>query len=254
MKMLERRHAILDILQKEGSADINELAERLGVSSMTIRRDLKELAGGGSISILQGVAMLNDGVLCEYNMLVKHDIAVEEKRSIARRCLGFIQDGDSIFLDAGTTAKEFATLVRRSNKSITVLTHSLLAANELTGSRHASMIMCPGEYRDMSIAFMGPLADDFIRKFQIDTLFLTTEGVDLEGGVSVVDIADGHTKRVLMEQAKRVILMADSLKFGKSFFYKVAPIDEIDVIVTDANLNEDLYHAFQSVCKEIVLA
>lgn len=254
MKMVERRHAILEILQKEGSADINELAECLNVSSMTIRRDLKELAGSGSISILQGVAMLNDGALCEYNMLVKHDIAVDEKRSIARRCLDFIQDGDSVFLDAGTTAKEFATLVRRSNKSINVLTHSLLAANELTGSRHASMVMCPGEYRDMSIAFMGPLTDDFIRKFQIDTLFLTIEGVDLNGGVSVVDIADGHTKRVLMDQAKRVILMADSSKFGKSFFYKVAPLEEVDVIVTDENLDDKTFEAYSSVCKQVIRA
>lgn len=254
MNIIERRRVILDTLQQDGSADITGLAKKLGVSSMTIRRDLKELAGSGSITITQGTAVLNDGALREYNMLVKHDIAVEEKRRIARYCLKYVTDGSSLFLDAGTTTRELATLIARNGKSVNIMTHSLLAANELTGLKGSSMIMCPGEYRDMSMAFMGPLTDDFVRKFQIDVLFLSTEGIDCCGGVSVVDVADGHAKKVLIEQAKLVVLMVDSSKFEKAFFYQVASLGDIDVVVTDTNLSDSLYEEYRSACREIVRA
>lgn len=252
MKIVERRRYILDILQDQGSADISELAERLGVSSMTVRRDLKELMGNGSITITQGTAVLNDGALREYNMLVKHDINVEEKRRIARKCFEYVSDGDSIFLDAGTTVKELAQLICQCDKSVNIMTHSLLAANELTGIKGSRMIMCPGEYRAMSMAFMGPLADDFIKRFQIDVLFLSIEGIDLATGISVVDIDDGHSKKVLIEQAKSVVLMTDSSKFQKSFFYKIAPLSMIDLIVTDDGLQDTVFEEYRQAGLNII--
>ncbi len=228
---------MLEVLQEEESVEINELAQRLGVSSMTVRRDLKELTENGSVSISQGVVMLNDGALREYDMLLKHDINVEQKRAIALRCLDYISEGDSVFLDAGTTVKELAQLLGRK-RNINVLTHSLLVANAVANIRGVRTIMCPGEYRDMSMAFMGPLTDDFVKRFQIDILFLSVEGVSLEHGVSVIDVLDGHSKRTLIEQAKQVILMADSSKFGSSYFYKIASLPEINRIVTDAYLDD----------------
>lgn len=252
MKIVERRRYILDILQGQGSADINELAGRLGVSSMTVRRDLKELMGNGSITITQGTAVMNDGALREYNMLVKHDINVDEKRRIAHKCFDYVNDGDSIFLDAGTTVKELAHLICQRGKSVNIMTHSLLAANALTGMKDSRMIMCPGEYRAMSMAFMGPLADDFIKRFQIDVLFLSIEGIDLVNGVSVVDIDDGHSKKVLIDQAKRVVLMADSSKFRKSFFYRIAPLSKVDLIVTDTDLDNAVYEEYRQAGHDII--
>ena len=252
LKIVERRRIILEVLQQKGSADINELSERLHVSSMTVRRDLKELAGTGSISIRQGTAVLNDGALREYNMLVKHDINIEEKRRIAQKCFEYVSDGDSIFLDAGTTVKELAELICRCNESVNILTHSLLAANALRGINNSRLIMCPVEYRDMSMAFLGALADDFIQRFQIDVLFLSTEGVSISDGLSVVDVADGHAKRIMIEHAKKVVLMADSSKFEKTFFYKIAPVSSIDVIVTDTDLDDSQYEEYQLAGVEVV--
>lgn len=243
MKIVERRKVILGFLQEHESMEINDIAKRLNVSSMTIRRDLKELTENGSVSIKQGVVVLNEGSLREYDMILKHDINVGQKRAIAKQCLDHINEGDSIFLDAGTTVKELAHLLDR-RRNINVLTHSLLAANAIAGARGLRTIMCPGEYREMSMAFMGPLTDDFIKGFQIDTLFLSVEGVSLENGVSVIDVLDGHSKRALIDQAKHVILMADSSKFGKSYFYKIAALSEIDRIVTDGNLDDAIYDEY----------
>ena len=251
MKIVDRRRVILETLQESGSAEIDELAKKTGVSSMTVRRDLKELASRGSVSVLRGTAVLNDGALREYNMLVKHEINIEEKRRIARRALEYISDGDSIFLDAGTTVRELALLVAGKG-GINVMTHSLLAADALVGSKGARVIMCPGELREMSMAFMGPLTDDFVSMFEIDVQFLSVEGISLEDGVSVIDVSDGHSKKVLIERAKKVVLLADNSKFEKSFFYKVAPLSKVDVVLTDVGMADETYEEYSANGVEVI--
>ncbi len=133
----------------------------------------------------------------------------------------------------------------RSKKNLIVMTHSLLAANALANAKKIKHIMCPGEFREQSMAYMGPLTDEFIENFQIDTLFLCVEGIDVEQGVSVVDILDGNTKKVLVKKARKVICIADHSKFNKSFFYKIAPLTDIDLIITDDGLDDDTKKQFE---------
>ena len=95
---------------------------------------------------------------------------------------------------------------------------------------------------------------DFIQHFQIDTLFLSLEGIDLTDGLSVVDVQDGHTKKVLVEKAKRVICMADHSKFNKSFFYKIAPITDVDLVITDDGLDAATQELFRQNNIPLVLA
>ena len=245
MKIVERKQVILNELREHGKADINQLAEDLDVSSMTIRRDLKKLVENGTVTISQGVAVLNDGTLQEYTMEFKHQTNLEEKRRIARKAFEFVSEGESVFLDAGTTVKELAQLMNRM-KNVNIMTHSLLAANAVTHlNDNARLIMCPGEYREMSLAYMGPLTDDFVQRFQIDVLFLSTEGVSLSGGVTVIDVLDGHTKRTLINQAHKTICLVDSSKFEKSYFYRIAPLSSIDLIITDTGLNDELFEEYQ---------
>lgn len=244
MNGIERRQLLLKELEENGNIVITEQAQRLGVSTMTIRRDLNVLAANGLVTLEHGGAVINSGSLFEYNMLFKREIAPEEKQRIAAKCMEYINEGDSIYLDAGTTVNEVAVLLRKK-KSINVLTHSLLVANTTMNMKNIKLIMCPGEFREQSMAFLGPLTDNFIQNFQIDTLFLSVEGIDLRDGVSVVDVLDGHTKKTLIQKAKRVICISDSSKFNKSFFYKIAPLSEIDLFITDKNLNP-------AVCEELL--
>lgn len=241
MKINERKQHILKTLQDKGHIDIVELADQLEVSSMTVRRDLKALSANGAVTIQQGTAVLNDGALREYDLFYNHGVKVEQKRRIAEYCAGLVSEGDSVFLDAGTTVKEIA-LKLRNKRNVNLLTDSLLVANAVAGLKYSKLIMCPGEYRELSAAFLGPLLDDFVRNFQIDLLFLSTEGINLDG-VSVVDVIDGHSKRVLIEQARRVVCVADSSKFGKSLFYSVAPLDKIDLVVTDSDIDAESFES-----------
>lgn len=239
MNSAARKQYILKKLQTEGSIGITDFAEELNVSAMTIRRDLNTLAENGLVTLHHGGATLNSGSLFECNMSLKEESYAAEKLRIAQKCMEHINSGDSVFLDAGTTVGRIASLL--SNKrNIIVLTHSLLVANRVANYKDLRVIMCPGELRTDSLAFMGPLTDEFVTHFKIDTLFLGVEGIDLENGVSVPDVVDGVTKKNLIQNAKRVICAADSSKFNSAYFYRIAPLSEIDLIVTDDGLAPEI--------------
>lgn len=238
MNSIGRKQYLLKKLQIDGSISITDLAEELNVSSMTIRRDLKALSENGLVTLGHGGAVLNNGSLFEFNTAIKQEIKADEKLRIAQKCLEFVNEGDSIYLDAGTTVSKIAGLLSRQ-KNIIILTHSLLVANKTANFKNVKVIMCPGELRRDSMAYMGPLTDEFIKQFRIDTLFLGVEGIDLVNGVSVPDIVDGVTKKNLISNARKVVCVADSSKFNSSLFYRIAPLTEIDVIITDADLDEE---------------
>lgn len=248
---IERRKKIIDALQTDGIVNIIEMSEELKVSSMTIRRDLNKLAEDGLVSLEHGGAILNSGSLFEFNIPFKQKENIEEKRKIARKSLDYVNSGDSIFLDAGTTVKEIAHLLI-NNKNITVLTHSLLVANELINAKGIKIVMCPGEFRETSMAFMGPLTDEFISQFKIDTLFLAIEGININDGVSVPDILDGVTKRTLVENSQKIICVVDSSKFDKSFFYKICSLKKIHAIITDEFLDDETYFKYKELNYPII--
>ena len=244
MNAIARRQRILKMLEAEGSLSITELAEAMSVSSMTIRRDLNAMTENGLVTVEHGGVILNDGSLFECSMSIKQEICPSEKARIAQKCLEYINPGDSIFLDSGTTVAKLASLLSAKH-NIIVLTHSLLTANQAASFKNIRMIMCPGELRSDSLAFMGPLTDEFVSRFTIDTLFLSVEGIDVKNGISVQDVADGATKKGLIRNAKRVICLADSSKFSKSFFYRIAPLSEIDLIITDKNIDPAILDDFR---------
>lgn len=236
MRGIERRLAIIKQLQAEGRADVTELADRYDVSTMTIRRDLTKLQEDGLVTVEYGGVILNNGSMLEYNTAMKECIRQDEKVRIAKACESYIKDGDSIFMDAGTTVNELAKLLV-NRKKLTVMTHSLLVANTLASS-DLTVIMCPGIFRLTSMAYMGQLTDQFLSSFHIDKLFLGVEGVDLEQGVSVPDIRDGITKQNLIRRADWTVCMTDSSKFGKSYYYNISELSQLDLVVTDTGLSE----------------
>ena len=249
----KRQEEIVQLVYERESITVAELKEILHSSESTIRRDLNAMAEDGMVTLEHGGAVLNSGSLFECSISFKNEINVSEKQRIAAKCMEYINEGDSVFLDAGTTPNELAALLR-GKRNISVLTHSLLVANTTATMRNIKLIMCPGEFRENSMAFLGPLTDDFIQHFQIDTLFLALEGIDLTDGLSVVDVQDGHTKKVLVEKAKRVICMADHSKFNKSFFYKIAPITDVDLVITDDGLDAATQELFRQNNIPLVLA
>lgn len=238
MNTMKRRNLIIQELEEEGAVKTVELSERLGVSSMTIRRDLGYLAEEGIVSITHGGAVLNKGALKEHGMFYKEDAYFNEKRRIAEFCYNFVNEGDAVFLDTGSTAKIIAEVIA-DKKNISVVSHSLLVQQVLAEASGIRMISAPGVFRQKTMGFLGQLTCDFVAGFKFDTLFLGVEGVDIEHGVTVPDIVDGETKRALVRQAKRVIVVADYSKIGTSFFMTISPLKGINTLVTNKEADMD---------------
>lgn len=243
MNSIMRKREIMRELKKNGSVSVTELSEKLNVSSMTIRRDLIKFQEDGLVMMEHGGAVLNGGSLFEFNMFMKQSEYEEEKRRIAKKCLEYISDGDSIFLDAGTTTNEIAKLlIDRDN--LLVMTNSFLAANTLVNASGIKLLMCPGIFREKSMAVMGQITDEFISDFKIDKLFLAVEGVDVNRGVSVPDVMDGATKKNLVNYSDKIICVADNSKFGLSMFYTICDLSDIDVLITDDQLDEEVINKY----------
>ena len=252
MNTLKRRKTIIQELEEEGAVKTVELSERLGVSSMTIRRDLSYLAEEGIVSITHGGATLNKGALKEHGMLYKEEVYSEEKRRIGEFCYNFVNEGDAVFLDTGSTVKIIAEVIA-DKKNISVVSHSLLVQQVLTESPGIKLISAPGVFREKTMGFLGQMTCDFVAGFKFDTLFLGVEGVDLEHGVTVPDIVDGETKRALVRQAKRVVVVADYSKIGSSYFMTIAPLDRIDTLVTNKEADPELIERIREQGVEVFL-
>lgn len=235
----KRRNHIINLLEQEGTVKTSELSEQYQVSVMTIRRDLNYLAGEGIVTLTHGGAVLNRGGLTEHAMNYKEDTLIEEKRRIATFCSNFINEGDAILIDTGSTAKMVAqTLMNRKN--IVVVTHSLPVQNMLAHVSGIKMIAIPGVFREKTMGFLGQMACDFVSNLKLDVLFLGVEGVDPDHGVSVPDIVDAETKRALVHQANKIIAVADHTKIGRSYFMSIAPMREIDVLVTNQEADPEI--------------
>ncbi len=236
MGMIDRKIEIAQKIKQQGKVNISDLASEYGVSTMTIRRDLARLEKEGLVSVEYGGAVLRNKFLSEFDMEQKQNLFSEEKKRIARAALNFIHDGDSIFIDAGTTTCEVARLLGQ-RKSLKVMTNSLIAANVLSSNEDIELIICPGKYRAMSRAFMGQLTDKFLSAFHFDILFLGIEGIG--DSIFVPDETDGMTKQKLIQQSDTVICLADHSKFNQTFYYQVANLNAIDHIITDDGLDNE---------------
>ncbi len=235
MGMIDRKVEIEQKVKRLGRVSVSELAEEYGVSTMTIRRDLARLEQEGLVTVEYGGAILKQHSLVEVDMTQKQMEFLDEKRRIARAACDFVRDGDSVFVDAGTTACEVARLLNQ-RKGLQIMTNSLLAANILAANRENRLTMCPGEYRAMSMAFMGQMMDEFLESFRFDVLFLGVEGITPDG-IYVPDETDGITKKKLIRQSNSVICVADHSKIGQTFHYRIAGLEQVNHLVTDSGMD-----------------
>ena len=214
--MEHRRQKILTELESSESCTYDALARICGVSEMTIRRDVDALAERGMlVKTLRGARQLTSGVsLQESELRTRLSLNLEEKRAIARRALGLIPDGATIFLDASTTCLELAKLIARERTGLTVLTHSALACFELGQGPGNRIIGMGGEYDPSSCAFIGPAVEDAIGRYCIDLAFVSTKGFLPAEGIFESAAGTYRVKEIARRRATRLVLLVDATKFG----------------------------------------
>jgi DeoR/GlpR family transcriptional regulator of sugar metabolism len=217
---------------------IEDLCRQLKVSPATMRRDLDQLEQGGAIRRVHGGAVSVESRLEEPMFADKASLAVREKRRIAEAALTFIEPGDTIYLDGGSTVLELARLLR-DRTNLTVVTNSLRAAHELSG-RGPRLILIGGELRRLSQTMVGPLTRLVLHELHLDKAFMGTIGFSAKEGLTTTDPSEAFTKEVVMGQARQVIVLADSSKAGKVSFASAGHWDDVHVLITDKPVDKDL--------------
>ncbi|HEX4221773.1 MAG TPA: DeoR/GlpR family DNA-binding transcription regulator, partial [Pseudonocardiaceae bacterium] len=231
MSLSERHQSIIDHVRNRGRVSVAELAEALGTSEMTIRRDLDELARLAVLRRVRGgaVSLLRQGDELPFAM---REVQVNaEKQRIAKAVGELIDDCEVVLLDSGTTALEVAKVL--AGRALTVLPLSLQSADVLAAAPPTKVILPGGELRPVELTATGPLAEATVRALRFDTAVITCCGLSIGAGITAISLADAAVKAAAIEVSTRIVLAADSTKFARTTMAVVAPLAEVDVLVTD---------------------
>lgn len=233
--MAERHKAILEILQVQGSVSVIDLAGRLDVSEVTIRKDLTALENQNKLYRTHGKAIPISPYIGDRHINEKEKQFVLEKRAVGREAAKLLVDNDSILMASGTTIL-FAAKEMISKKNITVITASVSVSSILSQNKYIDVVQLGGLVRESSVSVVGSFAEDMLNYFNCSKLFMGADGVDLEFGVTTTNMMEANLNRMMMDTSQKTVLLVDSSKFGKKGFSKICNLDKIDQIITDENI------------------
>jgi DeoR/GlpR family transcriptional regulator of sugar metabolism len=234
----QRQRRILELLRAESAVRVSALAEALGVSEMTVRRDIEGLASRGLCRKVHGGAFRVPGPAEEPGFEAKSSANAGAKRAVAAAAAALVVPGQAVAISAGTTTVWVAAeLARRAAADrLTVITNSLPAAEALAAADAADRCILTGGVRTPSQALVGPVADAAIHALRFDWFFLGVHGVDPDAGLTTPNVAEGATDRAFIDAAAATVVAADSSKWGVAALARIAPIDAADRLFTDAAL------------------
>ncbi len=250
-----RRACILRYINSMGSATIKELANMLSVSDATIRRDLDELDTEKLVERIHGgaQALKISRTAFETAYRDKSTYMVEEKARIGFSAASFVENGDTILLDSGTTSLQIARHLAEK-KNITVITYDLYIANSIELDQSSTLIVTGGIRRSGFGVLTGSMVRDFIRSVRVDKSFLSADAVDIDFGVSNATLHEADLKKELIHSGQKVYLVADHSKFGNLALVQVCSLSDIDLLITDAQLSPKYQQLLDSSnCKYILV-
>ncbi len=232
MNPATRKQEILKILHQNQSVEVIDLARNLEVSKVTIRTDLDELENRGLLVRTYGGAVLPEQQ--DQRRLVANTIKelAPQKTAIAKKAASFVQPGQNIIIDNGSTAVHMAQFLR--DIPITVTTSSLLVMQELMHYEKIDLIMAGGILRRPVMGLMGNIAKDFYRQIHADWFFLGASGYTVAQGVFCSNLIEADTKKSMIQSADKICLLADSSKMEHTSLARVCDWSSIDILVTDS--------------------
>ncbi|MEV8045101.1 DeoR/GlpR family DNA-binding transcription regulator [Streptomyces griseoluteus] len=257
----QRRALIVDEVRRRGGVRVNELTRQLGVSDMTVRRDLDALARQGVLEKVHGGAVpVVEASTHEPGFEAKSGLEPTAKEEIARAAARLVAPGSAIALSGGTTTY---TLARQLLEvpDLTVVTNSVRVADvfhtaQRTSGRRpgAATVVLTGGVRTPSDSLVGPVADRAIAALHFDLLFLGVHGISAEAGLSTPNLAEAETNRQLVRSARRVVVVADHTKWGTVGLSSFAALDEVDTLVTDGGLPAEARAEISERLRRLVVA
>lgn len=254
-KAIPRTDQILRELQRSGSVSIDYLCSLLNVSVATVRRDLQELEEKGLLRRTHGGAVSIEPLFYEP---FRHDSSfqeqierfAEEKRRIALAAAEMVNDGDTLALTAGTTTTEVVRSIR-NHQGVTVVTSTINVAMELIKRKDLEVFVTGGFLRGDWFSLVGPAAGYAMSQIYVDKVFLGVNGIDAEKGLTSGNNGEAAVNRIMVNQAKQRIVVADHSKLGAVSTYRFCGAEEVHVLITDTDATDAAIKPFQALGIEV---
>ena len=249
MGKAERLEKILDLIQNSNFISPVELAEKMNVSLVTIRRDLKKLAAERSI-------------IKEYNTIKiardydkrfheRHNTNLEQKRIIAELAKKFVQSGDTLFLDTSSTCYEFARSLALSSQNLHIITNNIYMAVELMSIYKIDLVLVGGNIRHGYFSTVGPLAEKMLSNIKVNKFFFSCTMLDTKG-IYESNVLEGNVKVKMFENSRIHYLLVDSSKFNKASIFRTTGIENLDAIISDKPLSQEYLDKLKDSDTEVI--
>ena len=240
----KRRSEIIEKIKTQRMVKVADLVNEYQVSIETIRRDLEYLESAGYLRRVYGGAVI-DGLLSQEPVYSHREVInYEEKSAIGIKTAELIEDGDTLFIDVGTTTLEVARNIK-DKKDITVITNATLIANEMIKADRCRIILLGGELRPGELSVSGHICDNNLQNFYANKLIMGVGGISLQSGYTDYHVNEANTRRCMIERAGKIIAVADYSKFGVTAMNFVCPITRVEKLITDWSVPKETIKEFR---------
>jgi DeoR/GlpR family transcriptional regulator of sugar metabolism len=248
--MTERHTKIIDIVNKAKKIEVNALAAQLGVSAVTVRKDLGALEGKGLISREHGYAVKRNEDDISNRLVISYEVKVK----IARAAAQMVSSGETVMIESGSSCALLAAELAKSDKDITIITNSAFIAAYVRGSGNSKVILLGGEYQKESQVTVGPLVRTCAKEFHVDKLFLGTDGFDPDFGFTGSDMMRTEAVKALAKSARNIWFLTDSSKFSQLGVVTLLRFDAVSGVVTDKDIPNSAMEILANYDIKVVIA
>ena len=249
----ERQQEIVRLARAEGRVDVASLADTLHVTAETIRRDLTMLERAGVLRRVHGGAIPVERIGFEPALAARDSVLIDEKERIAKAALAEVPDQGAIILDAGTTTARLAQALP-VDRELTVVVNSPVIAALLGVRPNLNVLLLGGRLRGRTLATVDDWALRPLADMYVDVAFLGTNGLSVERGLTTPDPAEAAVKRAMINSARRAVVLADHTKIGNDYLARFGTLADLDLLITDAGLDDDLVTEVEAAGLRVVRA
>lgn len=233
--MKNRHIKILDILAHRKRIEVNELADLLEVSQVTIRKDLTELEKDGLLIREHGFAVLNESE----DINKRLSLNIKKKQRIAKEAAKLVRDNETIIIESGSCCTLFAKEIAETKKNVTIITNSAFLADYIHALDNVHVILLGGEYQNEAQVIVGALAKENLKHFNVDKTFIGIDGYTEETGFTGNNFERVDIVRSMINQSDKTIILSDSSKFGRKSLINLLPPRKITMVITDQDIDND---------------
>lgn len=249
----ERQKQILSRLERQGRLSVAEIVEQFSISEATARRDLDSLASQRKAQRVHGGVISVGQAPPERPILDRESEQADEKARIGRAAAGLVSDKETVFLGSGTTVLEVARNLR-NRKNLTVITNSLPVLNMLAGLKEITVISLGGMLRESEMSFIGHITEQALTEVRVDKVIVGTRGLSLEHGLTNDYLQETLTDRAILKIGRQVIIVADYSKVNRVATALLAPLDAMNIFVTDGNADRKFLQALKKQGINVIVA